>query len=41
MKGESLISNPFPVFCMLNIKSSHYKLVHTTEGIPDWKHIEK
>lgn len=40
-KGESVISNPFPVACLYNLKSSHYKLIHTTEGIPDWKLVER
>lgn len=40
-KGESLISNPFPVYCLFNLTSSHYKLIHTTEGIPSWDFIEK
>ncbi|MBV1922741.1 MAG: hypothetical protein KUG68_01800 [Flavobacteriaceae bacterium] len=40
-KGESLISNPFGLYNLYNIKSNAYKLIHSTEGIPSWEFIEK
>lgn len=39
-KSESQISNPYCVTSLYNIKSTRYRLQHTTEDIPRWNYIE-
>ncbi len=41
LKAQSLISNPFCVASLYNLKSEKYRLHHTTQEIPDWKYIEQ
>lgn len=36
-KSQSLLSNPVCILSLNNVSSSHYKLVHTTQGTPKWE----
>ena len=40
-KAESLISNPICIASLYNLKNKQYKIIHNTEGIPDWHYVEK
>ncbi len=39
LKAQSLISNPFCVASLYNLKSNKYRLHHTTHDIPKWEYI--
>ena len=41
LKAQSLISNPFCVASLYNLKSARYSLHYTTQDIPGWEYIEQ